>query len=55
MVKIFGYADKPIGNRLVKKGGDLALPLAGFFVDDSEGPLRAGELERAAEWVLRIV
>lgn len=55
MVKIFGYAAKPIGDRLVKKGGDLTLPLAGFFVDDSEGPLREGELERAAEWVLKLL
>jgi hypothetical protein len=26
------------------------VPLEGFFVVDKEGPLRDGELERAAAW-----
>jgi flavodoxin len=51
MVKIFGYAAKPIGDRLARKGGDRALSLEGFYVKDSEGPLKDGELERAADWV----
>lgn len=50
MVKVFGYAAKPIGNKLVKKGGDLRMPPEGFVVNDSEGPLRDGKLERAAGW-----
>ena len=54
MVKVFGYAAKPIGDRLVKKGGYLSLSLEGFFVLDSEGPLKDGELERAADWVLQL-
>jgi flavodoxin I len=50
MAKIFGYAAKPIVDRLEKKGGSLLVPPEGFFVDGSEGPLAKGELERAAKW-----
>lgn len=50
MVKMFGYAAKPISDRLVKKGGELVIAPEGFFVEDREGPLKEGELERAAEW-----
>lgn len=49
-VKIFGYAAKPIADKLQKKGGNLIIPPEGFYVKDSEGPLKDGELERAAEW-----
>jgi flavodoxin I len=54
-VKIFGYAAKPIANRLEKKGGELAIPPEGFYVGDTEGPLLEGELERAADWAKKIV
>ena len=52
---IFGYADKPILNGLVKKGGKQVLPSEGFFVIGSEGPLADGELERAADWAIKII
>jgi len=39
----------------VKKGGDRVLSLEGFYVQDSEGPLKDGELERAADWVREIL
>ena len=55
LVKFFGYAAKPIGERLQKKGGTLVVPPEGFFVEDTEGPLREGELERATEWTRRII
>lgn len=55
MVKIFGYAAKPIADRLVKKGGELAAPPEGFIVTASEGPLKEGELERAGAWAGRLV
>ena len=55
LVKIFGYAAKPIGDRLTRKGGDLTLPPEGFYVEDTEGPLRDGELERAADWARQIL
>jgi flavodoxin len=54
-VKIFGYAAQPIANQLVKKGGTLCLPPEGFFVQGTEGPLKAGELERAGEWAKQIM
>jgi flavodoxin len=54
-VKIFGYAAKPIADRLEKKGAELAVPPEGFYVSDTEGPLLEGELERAADWAKQIV
>jgi len=53
-VKIFGYAAKPIADRLVKAGGQLAAPAEGFYVQDTEGPLQEGELERATDWGRRV-
>jgi len=50
-VRVFGYAAEPIADKLKKKGGNLILQPEGFIVKDSEGPLKDGELERAAEWV----
>ena len=53
-VKLFGYAAKPIADRLKRKGGELVVPPEGFFVAGTKGPLKEGELERAAEWGKRI-
>ena len=55
MVNIFGYADKPIEDKLVKKGGTKIVPSEGFIVLGTEGPLKEGELERAAEWAQNIL
>jgi flavodoxin len=49
-VRIFGYAAKPILDRLTKKGGDPVADPEGFYVEGVEGPLAEGELERAAAW-----
>jgi flavodoxin len=54
-VRLFGYAGEPIGDRLIKKGGEQVVPPAGFLVEDTEGPLKPGELERAAEWAKAVV
>jgi flavodoxin len=54
-VKIFGYAAKPIADRLQKKGGKLVIPPEGFFVEGTEGPLQEGELERAAGWAKQVM
>ena len=54
-VKLFGYAAKPIGDRLQKKGGTLVAPPEGFYVEDSEGPLRDDELEQAATWTEQLI
>ena len=45
-----GYGTKPIAQALKKAGGELAVPPEGFYVTDTEGPLLAGELERAERW-----
>ena len=50
VVARFGYAAKPIAEGLKKKGGELAVPPEGFLVADLEGPLKPGELQRAADW-----
>ena len=55
IVKTGGYAAKRIAKRLKKSGGELMMPPEGFFVEGTEGPLKEGELERAAEWAQRIV
>jgi flavodoxin len=54
-VRLFGYAAEPIAKRLQKKGGELVVPLEGFCVGDTEGPLLEGELERAVSWAEKIV
>jgi len=50
VVKTGGYAAKRIAAQLRKAGGSLIVPPEGFYVVDTEGPLKAGELERAAAW-----
>jgi flavodoxin I len=50
MSKRFGFAAEKIAKGLQKAGGTQLGELAWFGVDDSEGPLTAGELERAAIW-----
>jgi len=52
---LFGYAAKPISDRLRNKGGELALPPEGFLVEGAEGPLKEGELERAADWARQVM
>ncbi len=54
-VRIFGYAAKPIARLLQKKGGELALPPEGFYVQGMEGPMVDGEIERARSWAKRIM
>jgi flavodoxin len=49
-VGIFGYAAGKIAESLKRKGGNLILPPEPFFVKGREGPLKDGELERAAGW-----
>ncbi|MCK4701884.1 flavodoxin family protein [Candidatus Bathyarchaeota archaeon] len=54
-VRIFGYAAGRIGDSLKRKGGNLAAPPEPFFVEGTEGPLKEGELDRAAGWAEEIV
>ena len=54
IVRRGGYANKAIAKALEKKGAVVLQPIEGFFVDDSEGPVSAGEIERAVEWAAGI-
>ena len=54
-VGIFGYAAGRIAGSLKTKGGTLILSPEGFFVKGTEGPLKEGELERAAGWAREIL
>lgn len=55
MVSKGGYAAGRIAKTLEKKGGKPAVPPEGFFVNGEKGPLKDGELERAAGWARGIV
>jgi flavodoxin len=45
-----GYAAKKISKTLQKKRAILVTEPEGFLVTGEQGPLKAGELERAAAW-----
>jgi len=51
----FGYAAPRIAQRLKTSGGHLLAPPEGFVVLGVEGPLREGELDRAAAWAKGMV
>jgi flavodoxin len=55
IVGLFGYAAGHIAGDLKKKGGTLIASPEGFFVTGGQGPLKEGELERAAGWAKGIV
>jgi flavodoxin len=50
LIKTFGYAAEPLAKKLKRKGGHLISKPEGFFIQDTEGPLKKDELERAEEW-----
>jgi hypothetical protein len=45
-----GSAARGIGKRLRRRGFELAVEPESFFVEDAEGPLVEGELDRARAW-----
>lgn len=55
LVGIFGYAAVRIADSLRKKGAALLAPPEGFFVKGKLGPLKEGELERAASWAKGVI
>jgi flavodoxin I len=55
IVGIFGYAAGRIVESLKNKGGTLLVPPEWFIVNDREGPLKEGEIERAAAWGKKIL
>ena len=50
-----GGAAHGIARRLHKHGYHLVSDPEGFVVEDADGPLRAGELERAKQWGVQLV
>ena len=54
LMKVFGYAAEPISKKLRNKGAEIVIAPEGFCVNDTEGPLKEGELERAKSWILQI-
>lgn len=55
LVKLFGYAAEKIDKGLKAKGGVQVIAPEGFIVTEKEGPLKEGELERAAAWAGKIL
>jgi hypothetical protein len=51
LMKVIDFAAPKIVNTLKAKGGEIVGRPEGFIVEGKEGPLRQGELERAAKWV----
>jgi flavodoxin len=54
LITIFGTAAPKITKELEKRGGNPAGPPGGFLVTGGEGPLKEGEVERAAAWAQEI-
>jgi Flavodoxin len=50
-----GGAAPGIAHRLRRHGYELVVEPEGFVVDDSYGPLRAGEIDRAKQWGSELV
>jgi flavodoxin len=55
LARLLGFAAPKIAKALRKKGGTLAGPPGDFYVTGGEGPLKEGELERAAAWAKGLV
>jgi flavodoxin len=55
LITLFGVAAPKIAKELKEKGGSLVGSPEGFFVTAGEGPLREGEVERAAAWAKGLV
>jgi flavodoxin len=54
LMRLLGFAAGRIATSLQTKGGVLTTPPEGFFVEGKEGPLKQGELERAARWATSV-
>lgn len=54
LMRMVGYAAPRIAKMLQANGGQLVVAPEGFIVQGKEGPLKRGELERAATWATGI-
>jgi flavodoxin len=52
---LFGYAAGWLAKEMEARGGTLVAPPQGFLIEGSEGPLREGEIERAADWAQKLL
>jgi len=55
MVNTGGYAASTMAKQLTKRRASLIASPEGFLVTGEEGPLKEGELERAAKWGKAII
>ncbi len=55
IAKLFGYAADRIAKNLKDKGANIVVPAEAFYVMGKEGPLKEGELERAAAWAKTLI
>ena len=55
LILLFGTAAPKIAAALQEKGGTLVGKPEGFFVRGGKGPLKDGEVERAARWAQGLV
>lgn len=54
LMSLIGYAAPKMAKSLGEKGGTVIGTPEGFFVEGREGPLRAGEAERATRWAAQL-
>lgn len=55
LMSVIRYAAERLAKDLKKKGGTLVAKPEGFIVEDKEGPLKQGELERATKWAQQLL
>lgn len=54
LMSVIRYAAQRIAKAMEKKGGILIAEPEGFIVENKEGPLKEGELERATKWASQL-
>jgi flavodoxin I len=54
LMSVIRYAAQRLAKALEKKGGILVAEPEGFIVENKEGPLKQGELERATKWATQL-
>lgn len=50
MIRWFGYGAEKMAKKAIRSGAEVVGKPEGFAVQDTEGPLKEGELERAVKW-----
>lgn len=50
LMRTIGYAAAKMASAAKRRGWDVISDPMGFIVNDTKGPLRDGEMERAAKW-----